>query len=65
MITQAQYEVLKIIFKQRDKTPYYGIIAETGIWPYKDEMMYKKRMSLHHLVHSSEERIAKKILNIE
>ena len=40
MITQAQYEVLKIIFKQRDKTPCYGIIAETGIWPYKDEMMY-------------------------
>ena len=45
MITQVQYEVLKIIFKQRDKT---------GIWPYKDEIMYKKL--------SREERIAKKIL---
>ena len=40
MITQALYEVLEITFKQRDKVPYHGIIVETGIWPYKDEIMY-------------------------
>lgn len=35
MITKYHHEVLCIIFEQKQSTPYYGIIGETGIWPYK------------------------------
>ena len=39
-----------------------GILGETGIWPYKYVIKYKKLMFLHHLVHSGEDRIAKQIV---
>ena len=47
---------------QRKGTPYWGIIAETGMWPYHYIVKYKKMMFVHNLVNSNENRIAKTIL---
>ena len=54
--------ILRRTFEQKQNTPYWGIIAETGIWPYKYEVIYKRLMFYHDLVHSDEKRIARRIL---
>jgi len=33
-IDKEHYNILRKVFEQRDNTPYYGIIAERGLWPY-------------------------------
>ena len=62
MITTNHHNVLCIIFGVPKSTPYFGILGETGIWPYKYVIKYKKLMFLHHLIHSSDDRIAKQIV---
>ena len=62
MITSHHHEILCIIFGVPKSTPYYGIVGETGIWPYKNVILYKKLMFLHHIIHSSDDRIAKRIV---
>ena len=62
MIDQAHYEVLKRVFEQRDSTPYYGILMETGHWPFSYVIVYKRLMFFHHLIHSEERRIARKLV---
>jgi hypothetical protein len=61
-INQGHYLVLRKVFEQKDNTPYYGILAETGYWPYSYVVVYKKLMNLHNLLHSDEKRIAKRII---
>jgi hypothetical protein len=29
-----QYKIIRVLMEQRKGTPYWGIIAETGMWPY-------------------------------
>ena len=65
MLTKNHHKILCILFDQKRSTPYYGIIGETGIWPYKHVVTYKKLMFLHHLVHSEEKRMARKIIYIQ
>ena len=62
LITTHHHEVLCIVFGQRKNTPYYGILGETGIWPYRFVVLYKKLMYLHHLVHSNDGRKSKNIV---
>ena len=62
IVNQAHYEVLKRVFEQRDSTPYYGILMETGYWPFSYVIIYKRLMFFHHLIHSEERRISRKIL---
>ncbi len=59
LITSHHHEILCIIFGQPKGTSYYGILGETGIWPYKYVIIYKKLMFLHHIIHSSDGRIVK------
>ena len=61
-LTKHHHKILCIVFGQKKSTPYYGIIAETGIWPYKDVITYKKLMFLHNLTHSDDNRVAKQIV---
>ena len=61
-IEKYHYQVLRKSFEQKKGTPYYGIVAETGIWPYKYTIVYKRLMLLRHLIHSSEDRIARQII---
>ena len=61
-INRGHYLVLRKVFEQRDNTPSYGILAETGYWPYSYVVVYKKLMYLHLLINSDEIRIARKMI---
>ena len=52
LVTKHHHETLCITFGLKRSTPYYGIIGETGIWPYIHVITYKKLMLLHHFIHS-------------
>ena len=65
MITTRHHEILCTVFGLKRSTPYYGIIGETGIWPYTYVVIYKKLMFLHHLVHSEAERISRQIVIVQ
>ena len=39
-----------------------GILYETGIWPLKEKILYKKLMLLHNIIHFDNEIIIKKIV---
>ena len=62
VINRNHYEVLKKVFEQGDHVPYYGILAETGYWPYSYVIIYKRLMFFHHLMHSDERRVARRIV---
>ena len=61
-LQKHQYKVVRKSFEQKQGTSYYGIIAETGIWPYKYVVVYKRLMLLHHIIHSSEDRVIRKLI---
>ena len=61
-VNQVHYMVLKKVFEQRENTPYYGILMETGYWPYSYVIIYKRLMLYHNLIHSEERRVARKIV---
>ena len=65
IITKHHHKLLCIIFEQKQTTPYYGIIGETGIWPYVHVIVYKKLMFMHLLIHSDDSRLAKQIVEFE
>ena len=48
--------------EQRKGTPYWGIIAETGMWPYPYIVRYKMLMFVHNVINSDERRIARKMI---
>ena len=64
-LEKMQAQVLKRILEVPDSTPYYGILMETGWWTMKARIEYKKMMLYHNIENSHEERIIKKILNIQ
>ena len=61
-IEKHHYQIIRKAFEQKQGTPYYGIIAETGIWPYYYTIIYKRLMLYHHLIHSDEKRIARQLV---
>ena len=61
-INQGHYEVLRKVFEQKVSTPYYGILSETGYWPYSYVVIYKRLMYFHHLIHSDERRITRRMV---
>ncbi len=50
------------IFEVEGSTPYWGLIAETGIWPLMQTISYKKFMLLHKIINSEQQRMALKII---
>jgi hypothetical protein len=62
LIQKYHYTVLRKSFEQKQGTPYWGIIAETGIWPYVHVIAQKQLMLLHQMINSDEERVARKII---
>ena len=61
-IDKEHYMVLRKVFEQKQNTPYFGILIETGFWPYSIVVIYKRLMYFHHLLHSDERRTAKKLV---
>ena len=64
-LESMQREILARILDVPNSTPYMGILMETGIWTMEARLAYKKLMLYHNILHSDEERIIKKILQIQ
>ena len=50
------------LFELAKSTPYWGIIAETAIWPILQTTDYQKFMLLHNMLNSEDTKISKKVL---
>ena len=61
-LESIQYKILRGILEQKMTTPYWGIIAETGIWPVRNRTKYKKIMLFHNIVTSDEKRLVKEVI---
>ena len=61
-LDRGHYQVLRKIFEQRENTPYHGILLEIGHWPFSYVVVYKRLMYFHHLIHSDESRITRRII---
>ena len=61
-VKKHHYEILRKCFEQKHGTAYYGIIADTGIWPYKYTIIYKRLMLCHRIIHSGENRIIRRLI---
>ena len=57
-----QGKFIKSIFGLTKSTPYWGVIAECGIWPIEDRINEKKLMWYYSLIQSEESRLARKVL---
>ena len=62
LIDKNHYEVLRKTFEQKEHVPYYGLLAETGYWPFSYVVIYKRLMFFHHLIHSDERRIVRRVV---
>ena len=61
-LEKMQYKILREIYEQPQSTPYWGIIAESGIWPVAHRIEYKKIMLFHSIINSEEKRLIKEII---
>ena len=61
-LENLQYRILKGMFGMPLCTPYWGIIAESGIWPVTSRIHYRKIMLFHNIVQSEDKRLIKEIV---
>ena len=61
-LERLQAKVLRGMFRQIATTPYWGLLAEVGIWPVENRIEYKKIMLFHNIVTSDEKRLARKLV---
>ena len=61
-VDKGHYEAVRKIFEQKKSTPYFGILMEIGCWPYSFVLIYKRLMYFHHIIHSDERRIIRKVV---
>ena len=61
-LEKAQGSTLKRLLKLPTSTSYWGVLWETGVWPVKDQIMYKKMMLLHNIIRSPDERMIRKMI---
>ena len=55
-------EIQGTICEQRKTTPYFGLLAELGIWTIEKQIEYKKNMLLHNILTSNGDRLIKEIV---
>ena len=53
---------LKKMLSLPSSTPYWGLLAELGIWPIQDRINYHRLMLFENILNSDEERLAKKVI---
>ena len=62
-LEEIQRIILRKICKQRKTTPYFGLLAELGIWIIGKQIEYKKIMLLlHNILTSNDDRLLKEIV---
>ena len=59
MLNKEQYKMMRTMHEMPKGTPYFGLINETGMWPFLFIVMYKQLMWYHTIIHS-EDRLQKK-----
>ena len=60
-LERVQAKVLKRMLGLPKATPYWGILAETGIWPIKAIVQYHRLMFYQDVMTSEETRLAKEL----
>ena len=61
-LEEIQGIILRKICEQRKTTPYFGLLAELGIWTIEKQIEYKTIMLLHNILTSNDERLIKEIV---
>ena len=61
-LEKRQGSILKRLLHIPSSTKTRGVLYETGIWPVKEKIVYKKIMLLHNILQSDHKRIIKKIV---
>ena len=61
-LESMQGKILKGIFEMPQCTPYWGMIAETRVWPARCRIEYKKLMLFQNIIQSEEKRLVKEII---
>ena len=61
-LERIQYRMLKGMLAQPQCKPYWGLRAETGVWPVMNRIEYKKIMLFHNIVTSEDKRLIKEIV---
>ena len=64
-LEKMQAVILKRICGQIITTPYFGIMAELGIWPVGKQVEYKRLMLLHNILKSDDNRVIKEIIKYQ
>ena len=61
-LEEIQGIILRRICEQRKTTPYFGLLAELGIWTIEKQIQYRKIMLLYNILTSNDERLIKEIV---
>ena len=61
-LESMQYRIIRGMYELPQCTPYWGIIAESGIWPVSCKIEYKKLMIFQNILQSEEKRLIKEII---
>ena len=61
-LENMQLRILRGMFELPMCTPYWGIIAESGVWPIRKKIEYKKIMLFQNIIQSDEKRLAIEII---
>ena len=61
-LEEIEGTILRKICEQRKTTPYFGLLAELGIWTIEKQIEYKKIMLLHNILTSNGDRLIKEIV---
>ena len=61
-LERIQGKIIRRILEQVATTPYWGLIAETGIWPVRQRLEYKKVMLFHNIITSNSKRLVKELV---
>ena len=56
-IESMQAKIIKAICEQKQSTPYFGLLAEVGIWTVEQQLEYKQIMLLHNIITSKNYRL--------
>ena len=60
-LEKIQRKALKRISSLPIRTPYIGLIIETGVWPVEQRINYSLLMLYHNIINSTKDRLVKQI----
>ena len=61
-LESIQSRIVRAICGQIKSTPYFGLLAEIGMWPVEQQLHYRKILLYHNIRTSREDRLVKEII---